>query len=146
MSCKLLSEFLRTYIPRLILEVFGAGGAIWGFSEAIGFRTPKTVWFWRPAALIVGIIFFIRWVIQIYYFVDGMNNPKRYKQPGHVAPEQDGVNLTSNKLPEEETIPIFSPVGDFEDRHGLSIVDEENGRERISVPEPLTAPTRWQTT
>lgn len=142
MSYKLLSEFTRIYIPRLILEVFGAGGAIWGFSEAIGLRTPKTVWFWRPAALIVGLIFFIRWVIQIYYFVDEMNNLKRYKQPEPVASEQDGVNF---KLPEEETIPIFSPVGD---RHALSVpvVDEENGRERVSIPESITAPTRWQTT
>lgn len=43
----------------------GGAGAVWGFSEAVGLRTPKTVWFWRPVALIVGAIFFIRWYKQI---------------------------------------------------------------------------------
>mmetsp|Transcript_12948 Transcript_12948/g.16916 ORF Transcript_12948/g.16916 Transcript_12948/m.16916 type:complete len:113 (-) Transcript_12948:196-534(-) len=57
--------FLHIFLPRLVLEVFGGGGAIWGFSEAIGFRTPETVYFWRPAALTVGAIFFVRWLNQI---------------------------------------------------------------------------------
>ena len=59
-SCFLL------YIAKLNLEVFGGAGAVWGFSEAVGLRTPDTVWFWRPASLIVGGIFFLRWIWQFY--------------------------------------------------------------------------------
>jgi hypothetical protein len=48
-----------------VLEVFGSGGAIWGFSEAMGLRTSETDGFWRPVALSVGCIFFVRFVRQI---------------------------------------------------------------------------------
>ena len=52
-----------------VLEVFGGGGAIWGFSEAIGFRVPSTVWFWRPCALAFGVIFFEWWLLQIQDYI-----------------------------------------------------------------------------
>lgn len=42
-----------------------AVGAIWGFSEVIGFRTPETVWFWRPTAQFFGAVFFARWVLEL---------------------------------------------------------------------------------
>jgi uncharacterized membrane protein len=66
---KLLRDFTRTFLPRLILEVFGGAGAIWGFSEAVGLRHPSTIWFWRPAALTVGGLFLIRWILQIVAFI-----------------------------------------------------------------------------
>ena len=62
-SCFLL------YIAKLNLEVFGGAGAVWGFSEAVGLRTPDTVWFWRPASLIVGGIFLLRWIWQFYHAI-----------------------------------------------------------------------------
>lgn len=68
---KSLRDFIRIFLPRLILEVFGGAGAIWGCSEAVGLRHPSTVWFWRPIALLVGIIFFIRWILQIVAFMKG---------------------------------------------------------------------------
>jgi len=49
--------------------VFGGAGAIWGFSEAVGLRVPSTVWFWRPAALTFGAIFFARWILQVQDYV-----------------------------------------------------------------------------
>eukprot|EP00934_Nitzschia_sp_Nitz4_P003151 Nitzschia sp. Nitz4//scaffold286_size23798//5958//6413//NITZ4_008448-RA/size23798-processed-gene-0.37-mRNA-1//1//CDS//3329545732//3141//frame0 len=55
----------HTFVAKLILEVFGGAGAIWGFSEAVGLRTVDTIWFWRPAALSVGFCFFLRWLLQI---------------------------------------------------------------------------------
>lgn len=58
-------ECVQIFSAKLVLEVFGGGGAIWGFSEAVGFRVPSTVWFWRPCALVVGMIFFVRWIRQI---------------------------------------------------------------------------------
>ena len=66
---KPIIRLLQIFSARLVLEVFGGAGAIWGFSEAIGLRTPETVWFWRPCALSFGVIFFVRWCMQIQDYV-----------------------------------------------------------------------------
>ncbi len=60
-----LIRLLQDFGAKLVLEVFGGSGAIWGFSEAIGLRVPSTVWFWRPCALTFGAIFFVRWLGQV---------------------------------------------------------------------------------
>ena len=75
-------NFLEIFTARLILEVFGGAGAIWGFSEAIGFRTDNTVWFWRPAALTIGAVFFSRWLLQIRDFMNehAMSSNNLYKE------------------------------------------------------------------
>ena len=57
--------FVQLFLPKLVLEVFGAAGAIWGFSEAVGLRTSATNWFWRPAAMMVGGLFWMRWIVQV---------------------------------------------------------------------------------
>ena len=64
-----LIRFIQIFSARLVLEVFGGAGAIWGFSEAVGFRVSSTVWFWRPCALAVGAIFFARWLSQVQDYV-----------------------------------------------------------------------------
>jgi hypothetical protein len=58
-------HLLHIFTADLILQVFGGAGAIWGFSEVLGLRTPETVWFWRPVAQLVGAIFFARWILQL---------------------------------------------------------------------------------
>jgi hypothetical protein len=68
-----LKRLVQIFSAKLVLEVFGGGGAIWGFSEAIGFRNPHTVWFWRPCALTFGSIFFVRWLMQIRDYMDDTN-------------------------------------------------------------------------
>lgn len=60
-----MMDLLVLFGSRLVLEVFGGGGAIWGFSEAVGLRTAQTVWFWRPAALAMASLFFARWLLQV---------------------------------------------------------------------------------
>uniref|UniRef100_A0A7S3QK21 Uncharacterized protein n=1 Tax=Chaetoceros debilis TaxID=122233 RepID=A0A7S3QK21_9STRA len=67
-------RLLQIFSARLVLEVFGGAGAIWGFSEAIGLRTPHTIYIWRPTALTFGVIFFVRWCMQIndYMYESGM--------------------------------------------------------------------------
>jgi hypothetical protein len=62
-SRKLIRTF-QIFGAKLVLEVFGGAGAIWGFSEAVGLRVPATIWFWRPCALTFGAIFFVRWLYQ----------------------------------------------------------------------------------
>ena len=68
-----LTRLVQIFSAKLVLEVFGGAGAIWGFSEAIGFRVPHTVWFWRPCALTFGAIFFVRWLMQIMDYMDENN-------------------------------------------------------------------------
>ena len=62
---KKILDTIHIFGTNLVLQVFGGAGAIWGFSEVIGFRTPDNVWFWRPAAQFVGAVFFARWVLQL---------------------------------------------------------------------------------
>mmetsp|Transcript_5938 Transcript_5938/g.11221 ORF Transcript_5938/g.11221 Transcript_5938/m.11221 type:complete len:109 (+) Transcript_5938:113-439(+) len=74
----LILQCVQTFSAKLVLEVFGGGGAIWGFSEAIGLRDSSTVWFWRPFALVVATIFFARWIKQLQeYLVEEMKIDKR---------------------------------------------------------------------
>lgn len=56
---------LRAFSVRLVLEVFGGAGAVWGFSEACGLRRDNRDPFWRAAALSVGAVFFARWLFQL---------------------------------------------------------------------------------
>ena len=56
---------LAEFVPKLVLEVWGGAGAIWGFSEACGLRRPSTQWFWRPVALSLGFVFFLRFLQQV---------------------------------------------------------------------------------
>jgi hypothetical protein len=82
-------DVLRIFSAKLVLEVFGGAGAIWGFSEALTLRTPFTVWFWRPAALTVGAIFFVRWILQIRDFIaEAKNDLKKTR-----TAEGEGENL-----------------------------------------------------
>lgn len=62
-------RILQFFSAKFILEVLGAAGAIWGSSEAAALRTSSNIWFWRPLALSVGIIFFCRWLLQIKDFI-----------------------------------------------------------------------------
>ena len=64
-----LIRLFQIFVAKLILEVFGGVGAIWGFSEVVGLRVPATVWFWRPCALTVGVMFFLRWVSQMQEYI-----------------------------------------------------------------------------
>ena len=95
-------RLLQIFSAKLVLEVFGGAGAIWGFSEAMTFRVPSTVWFWRPTALTFGAIFFVRWIMQIQDYVVEANesNAKVVKQANNVS-----TNTSSNDLemePESE--------------------------------------------
>ena len=37
-----------------------------GFSEVCGLRVPETVHFWQPTAALVGFLFWLRWLRQLY--------------------------------------------------------------------------------
>lgn len=66
-------RFLQIFAAKLVLEVFGGGGAIWGFSEALTLRVPETQEFWRLNASVVGAIFFVRFLFQCKDYITQMN-------------------------------------------------------------------------
>eukprot|EP01091_Cochliopodium_minus_P004547 TRINITY_DN14437_c0_g1_i1.p1 TRINITY_DN14437_c0_g1~~TRINITY_DN14437_c0_g1_i1.p1 ORF type:complete len:178 (-),score=46.45 TRINITY_DN14437_c0_g1_i1:36-527(-) len=49
-------------IITFVLEVFGAAGAIWGFSELITIRTGDNKDYWRVYASVVGVFALFRYV------------------------------------------------------------------------------------
>jgi len=91
-SGSLLLSLLIEFGPKLILEVMGGAGAVWGFSEVCGLRTSSTVWFWRPCALIVGFFFLMRLIMQV---ITAWNVSKKYKQryQRHTNDLHDGHDL-----------------------------------------------------
>ena len=89
MNDKTLRLF-QIFSAKLVLEVFGGGGAIWGFSEALGLRTSASVWFWRPCALSFGAIFFVRWLMQICEY---MAEPIKVLKPDIVRDTGETVEL-----------------------------------------------------
>ena len=59
MMLKLFFEYVITFH----LEVIGAGGAVWGFSEMVSLRNNENFLFWRYISLCITFIFLIRWII-----------------------------------------------------------------------------------
>uniref|UniRef100_A0A7S4AX06 Transmembrane protein n=1 Tax=Pseudo-nitzschia australis TaxID=44445 RepID=A0A7S4AX06_9STRA len=59
-------DLCREFLAKLVLEVFGAGGAVWGFSDVCGFRTEavESLRFWRRLALAIAAVFGARWFLQ----------------------------------------------------------------------------------
>ena len=51
---------------QFILEVIGAGGAIWGGSDAAGFRTKNNEMYWRVAVAVVSVLACIRFSFYRY--------------------------------------------------------------------------------
>jgi hypothetical protein len=58
---------VQEFGAKLVLEVFGGGGAIWGFSEVCGLRTnqAESIRFWRSVAISVAVVFGARWIRQL---------------------------------------------------------------------------------
>jgi len=49
-------------VLRLVLEVIGGAGAIWGGSEVFGFRDAETKEMWRWLSIAIGVLCFLRFV------------------------------------------------------------------------------------
>lgn len=60
--------FGQIFSSKLVLEVLGAAGAIWGPSDALTLRTPDNGKQWRIASVVVLFLFGIRWVLQIFTY------------------------------------------------------------------------------
>jgi len=73
-------RFFQVFSAKIVLEVFGAGGAIWGFSEVLTLRYLKTQELWRTNALIIAVIFSIRYMLQSKDFIAEMDGIDKERQ------------------------------------------------------------------
>ena len=64
-----LLRWHKALVVMFILEVLGAAGAVWGFSEIVTLRTPETNDHWRPIAIAVGFVFLVRWLLHLFDFI-----------------------------------------------------------------------------
>ena len=66
-SCTKLEciRLVQEFAAKIVLEVVGGGGAIWGFSEVLGLRTTENRDLWRTIALCIAFLFFLRWSRQL---------------------------------------------------------------------------------
>mmetsp|Transcript_3993 Transcript_3993/g.7078 ORF Transcript_3993/g.7078 Transcript_3993/m.7078 type:complete len:371 (-) Transcript_3993:139-1251(-) len=62
-------QWYEMLVVKLVLEVFGATGAVWGFSEVVTLRNSDTNRFWRPIAIGIGVIYLVRWICHLTKFV-----------------------------------------------------------------------------
>lgn len=96
-------DLFFTFLVKLVLEVFGGGGAVWGFSEACGLRTPDNLDVWRPTALTVAFIFFIRWIRQLQEAL--LEKDSKWKITEESKEYKD---VPTKEEVEEETTPLNS--------------------------------------
>jgi hypothetical protein len=88
---------LQEFVAKLVLEVFGGGGAIWGFSEVCGLRTKETdsIRFWRSVAISVAVLFGVRWFRQIQLAVSSLLLHHDQKQ-SHSRISNNEIDTTRN--------------------------------------------------
>lgn len=113
-NCSVFYYLLSTYIPKLILEVMGGAGAIWGFSEACGLRRPETVYFWRPAALVVGALFFLRFLKEIYVDLAAQSQRSSLLLPASSSSCDLELGKNDLELTSTESTTIDSPSSNHE--------------------------------
>lgn len=113
-----LSGFLPTYAAKFILEVFGGTGAIWGFSEAVGLRTQQnSVTTWRPVALAVGFLFFLRWLYQVQRALRAHHRLRRQHSSPLPSPRRlHGLWVDEN--PTNHSLHLDESDSQEEDDHG----------------------------
>ena len=68
-------HFAFECLVKLVLEVLGAGGAVWGASDLTLLRNEKNQEIWRKVALATGAVFFLRWV---WYIVEHLRHKRLY--------------------------------------------------------------------
>jgi len=101
-------QTIHIFGANLILQVFGGAGAIWGFSEVVGLRTPSTVRFWRPCAAFFGVAFFARWVLQLKNHLEkeelffGRHKKRQVKENAEEYVTEESKLMMTGRLKNEE--------------------------------------------
>jgi hypothetical protein len=99
--CRRLLSGIHIYCARLVLEVFGSVGAIWGSMQVLGLRTSDNESYWRVLASLVGAAFLMRLVWQELLFNKDCNSGccccccrgKRILLPWHQHQHNDAATL-----------------------------------------------------
>jgi len=84
------TALLQTFAVKFVLEVLGAAGAIWGSSEAIGLRTTQNRWLFHWLAGVVGVLFLVRWLIQLLRAYRLLSRGDRIDMLPQTADDVDG--------------------------------------------------------
>ena len=105
-----LQLLFEKYAPKFVLEVLGSSGAVWGSAEVLGFRDEETQEFWRHCAIMIGIVFFVRWTRQIYDDGISSTNTAAAKTETSTEPHDSDCNgecesLTDLPTPKESWWP-----------------------------------------
>ena len=64
----LLYTTIQVFAAKCLLQVWGAAGAVWGASEALGFRTTETRDAWQAAAWATTVVFGLRWLAELFRY------------------------------------------------------------------------------
>jgi len=91
-DAKTYSRLIQIFSAKLVLEVFGGGGAIWGFSEVLTLRNPETQEQWRFYAATIAAIFLARFILQIHDFVEEI---KEAEVDGKLNSKSNGHSYTN---------------------------------------------------
>ena len=70
-------NFFDEALSKLVLDVFGASGAIWGTSEVLTLRNEETQELWRKISIGVGGFFLIRYTFimkKLFYKLKNENS------------------------------------------------------------------------
>jgi len=70
-------RFFQIFSAKLVLEVFGGAGAVWGFSEVLTLRNSVTQELWRFNSLAMGCIMFVRFLMQMKEYSVNHSTRKR---------------------------------------------------------------------
>jgi hypothetical protein len=128
-----ISVILQEFLPKLIMEVMGSAGAVWGFSEVVGLRTAATAWLWRPAAIFTGIVFFLNWVAQVQESIKTYRT-RRYVAGAVAVTEQDSLLRLRRSLRPGDWSPDGLPIAihcEDDDSTSEREHDDDNPRDRV---------------
>ncbi len=126
---------VEAFIVKLILEVFGAVGAVWGFSEILTLRTSESNDVWRPVSIVVGIIFLMRWILYSVEFIQSGGTSPADHEKDATSSSNDVTDIERNDLEFEVTdshhfSEIKTPI------ESMSIEGENSSDECEDPPQP----------
>ena len=103
---------IEEFAAKLILEVFGGGGAIWGFSEVCGLRTQEheSARFWRSVAVSIAAVFGARWFRQLLLAIASLSDHPN-EDNNHARTRKAIENNGSPASGHNNSIGSISPLG-----------------------------------
>ena len=140
-------RWYEAFIVKLILEVFGAVGAVWGFSEILTLRTTESNNVWRPVSIVVGILFLLRWILYLVEFIRLGGTSLSDHEKDATSSSDDDTDIERNDLEFEVTDSQHFSVMKMS-TESLSIEGENSSDQCDDSPRPPQSltPTPTKTT